>query len=618
MAEQHGSTVVLKDFLTRRIPPVLRLARLAVCLACLAVTAQLLNRQSVAMTGVSLVWLSNGFLIGVLLASRRPQWPAFILLGLFVDVMVNMVLGDPPGPALYFGLCNMVEVALGALLMYRFVAEDPDLTQVRQLGSLMFGALFASSVASALASTYISFHGGRPFTHSFRFWFAADVLGIATMTPLYISFHFRKQFSRRSPPETILLFTLLCVVALGVFRMTNYPMLWFVLLFLLLLGVRLGFTASAAGLLAVTFIGGYLTTEGFGPLGRTFIGPLEAPVLIFQTFVALSMVALYTTEAAMSVNQRVMSKLSASESRFRSLAEASRDVIVLTDIQGRRKYVSPAVTEMLGWLPDELVGRNDLSTVHSDDVPKMIEMVRALRNGDQPSPLAYQALKKDGEYRWLESNSRLLLDDDTGEPSGFVFVVRDISDRRAAEEKMQEAFRAVELQAMRDGLTGVANRRLLDQTLRSNWQRGARDHTPLSLLLIDVDQFKAYNDLYGHLAGDECLRRIAEAIQTVLRRPQDLLARYGGEEFVAVLPSTSGPGAELISEIFRKTIEDLAIAHDVSPHGVVTVSLGCATVIPSIDKGENSLIQSADAALYRAKTTGRNRTRVAGDEFVIN
>ena len=138
------------------------------------------------------------------------------------------------------------------------------------------------------------------------------------------------------------------------------------------------------------------------------------------------------------------------------------------------------------------------------------------------------------------------------------------------------------------------------------------------MLLIDVDQFKAYNDLYGHLAGDECLRRIASAIQTILRRPQDLLARYGGEEFVAVLPSTYGPGAEIISEHIRNCVESLALRHDGSPYGSVTVSLGCATMIPGIDVDEISLIKAADAALYRAKTGGRNRTRVFGDELVLN
>jgi diguanylate cyclase (GGDEF)-like protein/PAS domain S-box-containing protein len=407
------------------------------------------------------------------------------------------------------------------------------------------------------------------------------------------------------------LLLLICLVSFAVFRLTDYPMLWLVLLCLLLIGTRLGFTGSALGLLLVTFIGGYLTAEGYGPLGPDLHGPLVTKIFIFQSFIGLSMLALYVTEVAMSGNRRVLHRLEASETRFRSLAEASRDVIVLSELSGRRKYVSPAMTELLGWGQEELLGQHYAKVVHEEDLSRVHQFMQELREGREVSPLAYRCRKQDGSYLWLEATARVLYDPRTQEPDGLVHVLRDISDRKAAEEEMQVAYQTVERLAMMDGLTGVANRRLLDQTLARVWTSSRREKSPLSVILIDIDHFKSFNDHYGHLEGDECLRRVAEKMQTALRRPLDLLARYGGEEFVAVLPDTRAKGADAIAELLRKGVEECCIPHKGSPLGVVTVSLGCATEIPVDASSLSSLLSSADAALYRAKSNGRNRAEVA-------
>jgi diguanylate cyclase (GGDEF)-like protein/PAS domain S-box-containing protein len=308
----------------------------------------------------------------------------------------------------------------------------------------------------------------------------------------------------------------------------------------------------------------------------------------------------------------VLLRLETSETRFRSLAEASRDVIILSELNGRRKYVSPAITELLGWDQNELLDQHYAKIIHDDDVTRVHEFTQQLRQGGGMTPVAYRCRKRDGDYLWLEATARLLCDPQTEEPYGFVHVLRDISDRKVAEEKMQEAFQTAERLAMMDGLTGVANRRLLDQTLSREWISSRRDKTPLSVLLIDVDCFKAFNDHYGHLEGDECLCRVASRMQTSLRRPLDLLARYGGEEFVAVLPNTSAAGAEAMAELLRRIVEECRIPHAGSPHGIVTVSIGCATKVPCENSHLNALLNSADAALYVAKSTGRNRTQCAG------
>lgn len=160
-----------------------------------------------------------------------------------------------------------------------------------------------------------------------------------------------------------------------------------------------------------------------------------------------------------------------------------------------------------------------------------------------------------------------------------------------------------------DGLTGIANRRQFDETLRREWQRAQRDSAPLSLILLDIDYFKLYNDSYGHQRGDECLKRVAHALASTISRPADLVARYGGEEFVAVLPGTDAKGAEKLAERFRRSVQALEIDHGASNAGEhVTISAGIATVIPEVDTSVDSFVESADRALYLAKEQGRNQT----------
>jgi diguanylate cyclase (GGDEF)-like protein/PAS domain S-box-containing protein len=319
---------------------------------------------------------------------------------------------------------------------------------------------------------------------------------------------------------------------------------------------------------------------------------------------------LYSIDIVIAESESLQANLQGSESRFRLLAEASSDVIVLADINGKRRYVSPAITTVLGWEPEELLGHDYRQIVHPDDTAKLAELMENCREGKPIETLAYRCLKKGGSYLWMEANIRLYRNELTGEPIGFVNVVRDISSRKAAEEEMSLAFSMVANMAMFDGLTGLANRRHFDDTMDRELRRAKRDGSTLSLLMIDVDHFKAYNDIYGHVMGDECLRQISAAAEQVFHRKSDLLARYGGEEFVAVLPNTDSRGAQLLAEQIRSAVEMCHLPHAGNVHGIVTVSIGCATQTLTPDTDGNPLLQAADDALYRAKSAGRNRTEV--------
>lgn len=160
-----------------------------------------------------------------------------------------------------------------------------------------------------------------------------------------------------------------------------------------------------------------------------------------------------------------------------------------------------------------------------------------------------------------------------------------------------------------DALTGIANRRGFDAALVSEWGRAAREGMKLSLLVIDVDHFKSYNDRYGHAAGDECLRGLAALARQVLRRPTDLVARYGGEEFVILLPATDQAGAMQVAERLRRAVMAAAIAHAATPGGQLTISVGVAEARPDVTEDPGTLFQEADRALYAAKRGGRNTVR---------
>ncbi len=162
--------------------------------------------------------------------------------------------------------------------------------------------------------------------------------------------------------------------------------------------------------------------------------------------------------------------------------------------------------------------------------------------------------------------------------------------------------------AMLDGLTGVANRRSLDKSLELEWRRAARTGQAISLIMIDIDHFKAYNDHYGHGAGDRVLQRIAETLSYVINRPSDLLARYGGEEFAFLLPETDAKGAAWLAGNIRQAVAELALHHGFSPTARhITISVGHATRKADPERSSQYLLEAADQALYGAKKAGRNR-----------
>jgi diguanylate cyclase (GGDEF)-like protein/PAS domain S-box-containing protein len=230
--------------------------------------------------------------------------------------------------------------------------------------------------------------------------------------------------------------------------------------------------------------------------------------------------------------------------------------------------------------------------------PTLADLVLQGLSGQARQQYDWCEMPRRGHRRYLAVDASPIHDAD-GRMTAVVQTLRDMTDEKQAQLALEQL-------ATRDGLTGLANRRCFDDTLNAEWQRTLRQRQPLSLLMVDVDNFKQYNDAYGHVGGDQCLQRIATAVSSEMRA-NDLVARYGGEEFAVILPNQALKGAAIVAERIRCRVEALALPNLGADKQFVTVSIGAATAIASQDHDPSQLIGTADAALYRAKHMGRNR-----------
>jgi diguanylate cyclase (GGDEF)-like protein/PAS domain S-box-containing protein len=313
--------------------------------------------------------------------------------------------------------------------------------------------------------------------------------------------------------------------------------------------------------------------------------------------------------------KRQQAALAAAEARYRLVAEYSSDIILVIR-GGLIAYASPATTEVLGWAPQEVLGQSLVRYCHPDDLASVSNALRSLRAQPEADYRA-RAAHRDGQHVWVEARARRLPDDNAS-GRGFVLNLRDITARMAVEDELHRTQKRLQALATTDALTGLANRRKLDEELALACRRAQRELRPLSLLLIDVDNFKQLNDSLGHPAGDEVLRGLAAVLSACTQRAGDLGARYGGEEFLLMLPGMDGRDALALAEGIRATVAEApfptapgsvgSTAAAGVPDARVTVSVGVATVDDFTDPDlPATLIRRADQALYAAKRAGKDR-----------
>nr|WP_289342379.1 diguanylate cyclase [Neobacillus sp. CF12]MDM5330060.1 diguanylate cyclase [Neobacillus sp. CF12] len=201
--------------------------------------------------------------------------------------------------------------------------------------------------------------------------------------------------------------------------------------------------------------------------------------------------------------------------------------------------------------------------------------------------------------------------EEAGRFDGYLWIYRDVTEDKKAEQKLQEANQLLQKLSMVDGLTGIANRRCFDDTLEKAWDQLISYSEPLSLLLVDIDFFKAFNDLYGHQAGDFCLQKIGDIFKDLPLEPDGLAARYGGEEFVVLLPGQNVAQAVEAAHLVQEAVKNAQIPHKGSSVSeCVTLSIGISTMVVTNNHQPAALIMEADRALYQAKDNGRNQIKV--------
>ena len=356
--------------------------------------------------------------------------------------------------------------------------------------------------------------------------------------------------------------------------------------------------------------------------GSLLIGSMSARIIPIQTIPHMVSVVHDITKS-----KQAEEALRESEELYRSILNASPEDITITDLNGAILVISPAAKKMFGFEPEDnkFIGSQVIDYIMPEERERAKLNIISMFKSNYAGPNEYHGVRQDRSIFDIEVNSGLIRGANM-QPVKMVFIIRNISERKQAEQQIHRLIQQLEseketaqLDANTDSLTRLANRRYFDEALTIEFHRLKHTGAPMSLIMLDVDQFKKFNDCYGHLAGDDCLRQIGTTLKTFIRHVTDVVARYGGEEFVAILSETDQYGALILAERVRKGVEVLAIPHsgsDVSAY--VTVSLGVVTVYPTRFASPEQVVALADEALYCSKNGGRNRTSVSTYNTVLD
>lgn len=552
------------------------------------------------------IWIGNGVLVGWLLSRRTASWPGYLAVAFAAELPARMAAGDEAGYAIAIAACNLVEVLVVAGAVRKVVPDTRDPRSWLRLGGIATSAtLLACALSGGLAATVAHQLHGQEFAPALGRWFAAHMVGmvvVATTTlvaqreglGLFIAPH------RRWDLAASLL--LVALVGAAVF-LIDYPTVFLSYPPLLLVAVRHRFAGLGLGVIVLALAGAIATTLDAGPFARPDLDP-GVRIALLQLYIAGGCLMTLPVCLAMTERDRLAARLRESERQYRMLADYSHDAIVRIGADGQPAYVSPSAVEMTGWPPEDLAG-SPWELVHPDDRGLQQASMRAAFSTDAPRTDIYRLRHRDGRDIWVEAVSRRVPADADG-GYDLMITARNINRRVAAEQALAESRRELERQSRVDALTNLPNRRHFDERLDLALKRVQRHGTPIALLCLDLDRFKAINDGHGHAAGDAVLQAFARRLSDCVRET-DLVARLGGDEFTILLEDVPRGGAEAVA---RKVIAAMADPVDAAGRRLqVATSIGVACTDQPADAA--TLMARADAALYAAKHAGRNRYYVA-------
>jgi diguanylate cyclase (GGDEF)-like protein/PAS domain S-box-containing protein len=564
------------------------------------------------------VWPVTGVQLALLLSSKQHKGRLMLELTAAAGATLVVCLGlqVPFLISLFVASIQAVELLLLLRLLRGHVGCFDDLKTRARVLRFFFAAILVPALAAS-ASPFLNLTR----LSRFQVWTGvalSDSLGIVVFTPTLL-FLFSGRLWRKD--QAFYRFRagvgasgLFVAAVIAVFLQSKNPFLFLIYPPLVIVVFVLGARGAIFASLAATIIACWATATGHGPIWIAHNVTMEHRIFVLQILL-WSIVATALPIGSLLDEQRASEEQAhKNQTIYETLIENSEDMIVLARLDGSSRFVSPAVEQVTGWTPAQYLALPALGSVHEADRDLAQAIISSLGQGKTIHTIRYRLLHKSGDFGWVEAFIRGYADVDGGPITGYVATLRDITALKQTEESWTAEKHALASQneqladlAARDELTGLPNRRSFNARLSFEATRQSRSSDSLSLLMIDVDSFKRFNDRYGHQAGDVCLQKVASVFKECAGRRHDLPARVGGEEFAVLLPQTDEAGAFSVANAILEGVRSLQLIHEDSLTGCVSVSIGISTWQPFESSETAQLVQQADRALYESKRTGRNR-----------
>lgn len=582
----------------------------------MAVAAEMGRLLAFPGEAIPVFWPPAGLLAAALLCTPERSWPAVLGVALPGSLLSAILHGLPLGQGAWLVAGDALAAGVTAALFRRWVSRRADLARIPDALGFVAIALGVGAPVGALVAARAAAgdaDAGRFASDAARWW-AASGIGVVVCAPAWLARRTQPDPKerarwRREGPLALLALATVCELVFGpdatAGTTTRFSFPYLILPVVIWLALRLRLRGASAAMVVVALFTSWHTTHGDGPFAAPGVSPAARAGLL-QGF--LGVVAGTALGLAASARERVTAeqRLRRSEERLRQLFDGVHDLIQVTTPSGHFELVNRAWLEALGHR------REDLARLTLDDIvePTSRDACRALvariLGGEDVGVIELLLRTRGGAPLPVEGRASPRIEG--GQPLMLRWVLRDVTHRKRLEESQREETRRLERAyhdlaeiALSDPLTGLRNRRAFEEDLQREAPRADREGAALSLLIVDVDHFKAFNDRFGHPAGDDALRAVARLLREHARR-SDSVARIGGEEFAVLLPDTDVEGALALAERFRAAVE----RHE-WPDRAVTVSIGVATVRQASGDTAAALVREADRALYRSKSGGRNR-----------
>ncbi|MBD1823448.1 diguanylate cyclase [Cyanobacteria bacterium FACHB-DQ100] len=575
---------------------------------------------------VTAIWLPSGLTLAFF---TWCGWLAFpgIALGSLIGVVPDFLKVEPPLSIPVFVFLNLVCVvanclqpAAGVALIKRLTGTSPAFNQVQSVNGFIVAAVVSPMLSATIGITSTCSVQLTPWIDygvAWLTWWLASMLAHLLFTPPLLLWRSNGRFCSRAQFCGMVLALGLSLVIGWVVFIQNYPIEYTFLPILIWSVFRCGGFFTSVLVCIISVIAIVMTSQG---LGSFITNSTTGSLLLLQSFIAVCSITtlvlgavIQERRAAELALERTLDSLEQQiEERTAELQESKATLdgffaaapvgLGIVDHQLRYVRINQLLSKMNGLSIERHLGQT-IWQVLPNLAPNLEPVYQKVLMTGQPvlnqEESGKSPVQPEVKRTWLTSYFPITSTHHA--PSKVGVIVMDISDRKKMELQLQ-------LQARRDSLTAIPNRLHFQESAEAEWRRCSRIQKPLSLILLDIDEFKRYNDAYGHLAGDACLIQFANLLLTVVNRAGDVVARYGGEEFVVILPDTDAEGAVRIAQLIRQRLHQKRIPHPGSSVAAyVTASLGVAICLPNPSLQVNDLIQAADEGLYESKRQGRDR-----------